>query len=177
MHNLSRMQQLILLVFALLMVIAFPIIMPARAEMSRFPLYLDIKELYLPIVLRTLPRFAPVCSVTNNFCEPNNAPEIAYGPLGNTQVFPAYPEDSYDYFYITLPVKGSLKVELTGYNATGNLLIYRFSDTTNPIANWGQGGSNMTLNLSNLDAGNYFILVYTASGFNTSALYTLKATF
>lgn len=177
MHNPYRIHQLFLLVTALIVVIMFHNFMPAKAELSRFSFDLDLEEVYLPIVLRTQARFAPACSGSNNFCEPNNAPDSAYGPLAKNQVYPAYSEDGYDYYYVTLPVKGSLKVELTGYNATGNLLIYRFSDTTNPIANWGQGGSNMTLNLSNLDAGNYFILVYTASGFNTSALYTLKASY
>jgi hypothetical protein len=102
---------------------------------------------------------------------------MAYGPLAKSQVYSAFPEDSYDYYYVTLPVKGALKVEIIGYNATGNLLIYRANDTTNPIANWGQGGSSMTLNLSNLDPGNYFILVYTSTGFNSVAAYTLKATY
>jgi len=53
---------------------------------------------------------------------------------------------------------------------------YTEGNYTEPIAQWGQGGSTMVAGPVAVAAGRYYVRVYTAGGSNTDQLYNLVVT-
>ncbi len=72
-----------------------------------------------------------------------------------------------------------MTILLQNYQATGDLILYkhRAGDEPECVANWGQGGSTMTIGPRTLQAGKYYVRVYSTDGHNTTALYTLTVTY
>jgi hypothetical protein len=129
---------------------------------------------FLPTVIRLAQKFAAPCSAQNGYCEDNDTIATAYGPLEEGVVYSAYPNDQEDLYYFELSSKRSITVQVTGYNAEGDLLIYAADNTSDAIGRWGEGGSNMTVDLGELEPGRYYVRVYTASGQNSSERYSLS---
>ena len=94
------------------------------------------------------------------------------GPNVNYQ---AYPDDQNDYYYIQPTGTFNLNVQVTGYPSEGQLIIYNSSLTSVGSTFHNAGGSGtMSLTLSNLPAGKYYIRIYTAAPYSSSSLYTLR---
>jgi len=122
---------------------------------------------YLPVVYR---------AYFLNPYEPNDSPTQAWGPLEPAQAYASLPDDADDWFYVELGTAGDLRAVVTGYSAQGNLLLYAEGNYTEPIAQWGQGGSTMVVGPVAVAAGRYYVRVYTAGGSNTDQLYNLVVT-
>ena len=125
-------------------------------------------DIYLPLVLKNF-FISPY--------EPNNNATQAYGPLQRGVAYRAYPDDTEDWYYFILSTTSSITVRVENFSANGDLLIYKDPNISEPVDQWGQGGSTMTVGPLSLDAGKYYIRVYAASGYNTTTLYTLKMTY
>jgi len=132
---------------------------------------------YLPAVLRNVSSCAPPCSASNNYCEDYDSWGTAYGPLCFSTAYQAHPDDSTDYYYFELGTTQNVTIQVQNYQATGDLILYRHREGDEPesVANWGAGGSTMTIAQS-LGAGKYYVRVYTTGGHNTAHLYTLTVT-
>ncbi len=106
--------------------------------------------------------------------EDNDRASQANGPLRSGREYYGYPDDAYDYFFISPRTGGTITVDLTGHTGTGvQLLLYNQS-----------GG----LLASDQDApyhveyaaptgGVYYIAIYTAGNYNTTTPYTLRVTY
>jgi hypothetical protein len=90
----------------------------------------------------------------------------------------AYPDDANDFYYILLTNPASVTVQVTNYQAVGQLLVYDQGWNTLGM-DWNDPGGNgsMTVGPLSLGAGKYHIRIYTASGQNTDTLYTLTVTY
>ena len=126
--------------------------------------------IYLPLVLRNF---------FINPYEDYDSWQTAYGPLVFGREYRAYPDDGSDYYYFELSTAQSVTILLQNYQATGDLILYkhRAGDEPECVANWGQGGSTMTIGPRTLQAGKYYVRVYSTDGHNTTALYTLTVTY
>jgi len=125
--------------------------------------------IYLPVTLR------------NYFVNPyedNDSWENAYGPLAFGAEYRAYPDDDTDYYYFDLSATGNVTIRVENYQAIGDLILYRHRAGDEPeyVANWGKGGSTMTVGPLSLQPGKYYVRVYTAGGHNTASLYILTMT-
>jgi len=136
------------------------------------------KYVYLPIVMRNLVTYALPCGPANNYCEDYDTLATAYGSLEPGASYRAYPDDENDYYYIWLANPASLTVQVTGYQAVGQLIVYD-EDVTTLGRDWNNPGDDgvMTIASLSLGAGKYYIRVYTASGQHSTALYTLTVTY
>ncbi|UCC61553.1 MAG: DNRLRE domain-containing protein [Anaerolineae bacterium] len=132
---------------------------------------------YLPAVLKNVSSCAPPCSASNNYCEDHDSWGTAYGPLCFSTAYRAYPDDTTDYYYFELSTTQHVTIQVQNYQATGDLILYRHREGDEPesVANWGKGGSTMTIARS-LGAGKYYVRVYTTAGKNATHLYTLTVT-
>jgi len=133
------------------------------------------RNVYLPAVLKNLIHYAPPCSASNNYCEPYDTWQTAYGPLEPGVAYQAYPDDGSDYYYFELSTTRSVTIKVENYQATGDLILYKHREGDNPefVAQWGIGGPTMTIGPRSLQAGKYYVRVYTTQGHNTTSLYTL----
>lgn len=132
---------------------------------------------YLPLTVRNYTNYAASCDASNRYCEDYDSWENAYGPLEPGAAYSAYPEDSTDYYYFDVGTATTATVALSDYQASGDLILYRHRTGDEPqyLANWGLGGSTMTLTHA-LQPGKYYIRVYTTAGHNSTTLYTLAVT-
>ncbi|UCC61552.1 MAG: hypothetical protein JSV36_12165 [Anaerolineae bacterium] len=135
-------------------------------------------SIYLPAVLRNVSSCAPPCSASNNYCEDHDSWGAAYGPLCFSTQYQAYPDDSTDYYYFELGTTQHVTIRVQNYQATGDLILYRHREGDEPefVAQWGAGGSTMTIARS-LGAGRYYVRVYTTGGHSTTHLYTLTVSY
>jgi hypothetical protein len=105
-----------------------------------------------------------------NETESNNNIAQSNGPLRLNQDYYGYPNDTYDFYSIRLRSGASLTITLTNFTgSSGQLQLYDQSqslvayDTQPPYQiNYSAG------------AGDYYIMVYTGGGWNSSNLYTLR---
>ena len=118
---------------------------------------------------------APPCDPSNNYCEDNDTSWEAYGPLAPGVPYRAYPNDQDDYYFFELTSAQSVLVWLTNYQATGDLLLYRRTPNGDRelVGHWGMGGSEMEISRT-LQAGTYYVRVYTARYHTDLYLYTLQ---
>jgi hypothetical protein len=129
---------------------------------------------YMPLVVRDHIPYAAPCGPGNDYCEDHDTLGNSYGPLAPGTGYRAYPDDENDFYYVLLTEPVSATVRVTGYQAVGQLLVYN-QDLNTLGMDWNDPGDDgvMTIASLSLDAGKYYIRVYTASGQNTATLYTL----
>ena len=133
---------------------------------------------FLPVLRRQpnqVPQFAPPCSASNVFCEQFNTMTTAYGPLRPGQAYSAYPNDTNDYYRVVLARNSTLNVDVTNYQADGQVLVRRTdkSSVGRDINQLPGGDGQMNLRLRDLPAGTYYLQVYTGGALNQNHLYTL----
>ena len=140
---------------------------------------ISIRTIYLPVVLKSFTRYAPVCSAGNKYCEDYDAPETAYGPVEPGVAYRAYPEDEKDYYYFLVLEPASITVRVTNYSAVGWLIVRKDDPDKTPIR-WDEKdpGGDDTLEVilleQDLSPGNkYYIQIYTESNYNAYTLYSL----
>jgi hypothetical protein len=139
----------------------------------------ELHYLYLPLMLRhySTMGYAAPCSEANSWCENYDGWETSYGPLEPGAAYQAYPDDATDYYFFDVPSTSDVTVVVQNYQATGQLILYRHREGDAPefVANWGAGGTTMTIGPLSLTTGKYYVRVET-SATNPSALYTLTVT-
>lgn len=117
------------------------------------------------------PAPAPPCDASNGYCEENDSPQEAYGPLALNTPYSAYPDDTADYYYLALATATTLTVGLADYAPTGisgTLSLY------GPAAGGGIGDriaasgavteTALSLGPHALGAGRYSVLIETDAG-------------
>jgi len=122
---------------------------------------------YLPVTLR------------NYFHDPyedDDSWQTAYGPLVFGKEYQAYPYDSTDYFYFELSTNSSVTILLQNYQATGDLILYKHREGDEPefVEGKHHGRPTMQIGPRTLQAGKYYVRVYTTADYNRTSLYTLK---
>jgi hypothetical protein len=131
-----------------------------------------LRHVHLPIVLRNyIPIFYGPFEVEDNdsYLEANRF-------LISGQNYHGYPDDQKDYFGIYLFSSGTINVTLTGHTGRGVQfqLFYQSAIPENRKVN--DREPPYVINYSG-EPGPYYIYIFTESGFNSSASYTLSATF
>jgi len=133
--------------------------------------------IYLPVVLRNYIHYAPPCSANNDYCEPYDTWQTAYGPLAPGVAYRAYPNYNHDqdYYYFVVLNPASVTVRVTDYEAVGQVIV-RTEDLTeigkdveDPYSD-----GKLEVGLTNLSPGKYYIQLYTTSVRDSHALYTLE---
>lgn len=115
--------------------------------------------------------------VVNNYVspdEPNNRCAESHGlPLNELQSF--FANDVEDWYTFSLSSNKNVTVELTNYNAQGQIIAYSGScGALTYLKNNGNFQPTKILNLGALAAGQYYIRVVTDPPFNTSTPYNLR---
>jgi hypothetical protein len=125
---------------------------------------------YLPLALREHRSW-------DLYYEPNDTWQAAYGPLAFGPPYRAYPDDQEDYYFFDLSSASSVTVRAEGYQAEGQLLLYRYHESGDftLIGQDARGLSTMIIEDA-LEAGQYYVRVYTSGDRSNSALYTLTVT-
>jgi len=110
--------------------------------------------------------------------EPNDTYIQASGPLASGKTYYGLPETLNDYFYFDMAGPGSLTVELSGHTAPSIQVSLWYESTALPDNRkqrcTGHGGCSLTYTGA---AGQYYIQVYTESGFSQTTPYVLQAVF
>ena len=106
--------------------------------------------------------------------EPNNTYLQANGPLRSDQDYYGYPNDQKDYFSINLSSGGQIVVDLTNDTAQGVQLQLFYQTVDNRV--------DYVLNAPyhiqyTAQPGLYYIYIYTAGNYSSSAAYTLHVTY
>jgi hypothetical protein len=127
-------------------------------------------SVYLPLALREHGSW-------DRYYEPNDTWQAAYGPLVFGPPYRAYPDDEEDYYFFDLSSASAVTVRVEGYQAEGQLLLYRYHESGDftLIGRDGPGVSTMIIE-DTLAAGRYYVRVYTSEDHSDSALYTLTVT-
>jgi hypothetical protein len=130
-----------------------------------------------------LPNSTAPCGPANNYCEDNDTPGTAYGPLELGVAYQAYPDDTDDYYYFELGLPASVDISVSNYvptSSNGTVALYgpAIGDEHGPLIDYygPPGHSSMLLGPHGLGQGKYFIRVYTASDHSTTQLYSLTIT-
>lgn len=129
----------------------------------------DVRYVYLPLVLKADP----------NPYEENDTWSQAYGPLISGKTYSAFPEDQYDYYYFDLASQANVTVNVENFlplSNNGTVALYR--EDHSRIDYFGYlNFEDMVLGPHTLDAGKYYVLVYTAPDHYTrDGLYLLRVT-
>ena len=101
-----------------------------------------------------------------------------------SRTYCAYPDDQNDYYRFQLEKPTAVRIEMHHYvpQNHGDLLLYRLTKTgSSPsepplelIDQWGKGGDTMYILVKQLEAGDYYVRVYTKDGYYVRDLpYTL----
>jgi len=110
--------------------------------------------------------------------EPNNTYQQANGPLISGDDYYGYPNDARDYFSIYTRQAGEITVNLTGHTGQGVQLQLWYgpprADGSNRVGVKNTSPYQITYTGS---AGWYYIYIYTESGHNEDARYTLRVTY
>jgi hypothetical protein len=108
--------------------------------------------------------------------EPNNNYQQANGPLRSGRDYYGYPNDQKDYFSIILNSGGQIVIDLS--NDTGQgvqlQLFYQIADVDHRVAFDRDAPYQIQYTGP---AGTYYIYIYTAGNYNSSAAYTLHVTY
>jgi len=108
--------------------------------------------------------------------EPNESDDTASGPLVTGMEYYGYPETLKDYFYFDSGA-GLITVNLTNHHADGAQVSLYYQAAVQGNRKGGcQGPSGCSFSYEGL-AGRYYVQVYTASGYNSSAPYTLQVAY
>lgn len=131
-------------------------------------------NIYLPLVLRDyISYFEGPCEQ-----EDNDRAGQANGPLRSGRDYCGYPNDEYDWFFITLRTGGDIVVEVTNYVGTGGqLLLYTQSGILLKRDYQGPNDSDLRIQYTVPTGGLYYIAVYTERNFNTTTSYNLRVTY
>jgi hypothetical protein len=136
---------------------------------------------YLPMTLREVSPYAAPCGPSNDFCEPNDTFQTAYGPLQLGAEYRSYPgdrDDAEDYYYFLVPEPNArVTIRVTNY-VDGQLRLYD-SQKTEIAMTYEQAGGDTVMELSDvtLTGGTYYIRVYTDQRYwSDSRLYALTVT-
>jgi hypothetical protein len=126
--------------------------------------------------------FAP-CGPANNYCEDNDTPATAFGPLEFGTGNQAYPDDDEDYYYFELSSPEVVDVSLSDFAPTssnGTIVLYGPADGDalgEQIDYYGPAGhTSMSLDPHGLGPGKYHVWVYTTGDHSITQLYTLTVT-
>jgi hypothetical protein len=125
---------------------------------------------YLPLIVRDFTLYAPLCGPDNEYCEPNNDQESAYGPLDPKLTYNAFPDDNQDYYFILLTDAGRVKARVTSFQAQGQLCL-RYPGTGAPIKCDVESPLEdgvMEIDIDNLAQGKYYIQIWTDPGYENS---------
>jgi hypothetical protein len=106
--------------------------------------------------------------------EPNNSVAQANGPLRPDRNYYGYPNDERDYFSFYARAAGPIVVDLTNHTGNGVQLQLFYQDTSQRVGFVWAPPYHIEVAGA---AGWYYIYIYTASGFNSNDLYTLRARF
>ena len=105
--------------------------------------------------------------------EPNYPLGQANGPLISGLNYYGYPNDDNDYFYFQVGSRGQVTIDLTNHPGLGLQLLLRNSTGTQiAVANIPPYHLVITVN-----PGRYYVQLYATGNFNTTAPYTLRASF
>jgi hypothetical protein len=133
--------------------------------------------------LPKLPDGAGLCGPLNDYCEENDTPGTAFGPLEFGAASEAYPDDMEDFYHFDLSLPASVSVNVSDFAPTssnGSVMLYGPSDgdDTGPeIDSYTQSEhSSMRLGPHGLGPGKYFVRVYTAADYSSDDLYSLAVT-
>lgn len=128
-------------------------------------------KLYLPAVLNDfIPPFAGPWEV-----EPNDSYLQANGPLISGATYLGYPNDDRDYFSIYLRSAGLITINLSNHTGQGVQLQLFYESTSNVVAS--DVIAPYSIQYTASQAGWYYIYIYTESGWNSNAAYTLLTTY
>jgi uncharacterized protein YjiK len=135
-------------------------------------------DIYLPLVLKNYATFV-------NPYEDHDSFGQAYGPLASGASYSAYPDDSFDFYYVVLDNPTTVTAQVTDYQAEGQMRMYDQNESAIGDLDWNdpddpgdKGDGVMTVGPLSLESGKYYIRIYTApESQHTSALYTLEVTY
>ena len=153
----------------------------------------SMRWIYLPMVVKQWPRptppppptntptRAPTPTATPTPCfqgpwerEPNNSYGEANGPLCSNREYRGYPDDQRDYFSIHPLSGGQITITLKNHTGQGVQLQLFYGDVGHRVGY----DPDPPYKIEYLgDPGWYYIYIYTASGYNNTTAYTLRATF
>jgi len=107
--------------------------------------------------------------------EPNNDYQHANGPLRSGQDYNGYPDEK-DYFSIYLGTSGQIDVDLSNHTGVGVQLqlFYQIADVDHRVAFDQEAPYYIQYTGA---PGIYYIYIYTESNYNSTTLYTLRATY
>jgi hypothetical protein len=98
----------------------------------------------------------------------------ANGPLRPNRSYVGYPNDERDFFSFYARAAGQIVVELTNHTGSGVQLQLFYQDTSQRVGFvW---AAPYQIEYTG-PAGWHYIYIYTAAGFNSNDLYTLRARF
>lgn len=123
--------------------------------------------------------YLETCGQHNRYCENNNSPETAFGPLAPDRTYRAFPNDVDDFYYFVLNKPGPVKVFVSDFYAIGQVQV---RDSNSNVVGFGyldatDTGGNSALVEVDLAPGRYVIRLATATGANSNRLYTLSASY
>jgi len=128
-----------------------------------------VAPIRLPIVMRNyLHYFEGPWEV-----EPNNTYEQANGPLQSGVDYSGYPNDANDYFFVELTTGGTLSIDLSNHTGKGVQMVL-YDETAKSLARDYDPPYQIVYTGQ---AGRYYIQIYTESGYNANASYTLRVSY
>ncbi|MBN1582420.1 MAG: hypothetical protein JXA89_17060 [Anaerolineae bacterium] len=127
---------------------------------------------YLPVVLNNSAGFSYFEDPLES--EDNDSYSQANGVLYSGRDYHGYPNDAKDYFSIYLQTAGTIAVDLTNHTGNG-VQLSLFYESVNDRVKYDLT-SPYHIEYTG-PAGWYYIYIYTASGYNSTTQYTLRATY
>ena len=117
--------------------------------------------------------------VNTGIHEPNNEWTAAYGPISSGETIYSYIEDTddVDWFYFTIEQSGSVTVDLTSLPYDYDLLLFNEEDDESIGVSELYGTDDEQIVMENLEAGSYWVKVYTYGGASTTDSYELTVTY
>lgn len=129
-------------------------------------------DVYLPMVLNNVSS----CYVSPLEIEPNNTRAEATGPLCDAQTYQGAPNDQRDYFTFVTNSGGNIVIDLTGHVGTGVQMQLFYQNETTPRAFDTDPGPDFHITY-NGPAGQYYIFIFTESGYSATPLYNLAVNY
>lgn len=136
------------------------------------PLIPSSGNVYLPTVLNNVSN----CYVGPLEIEPNNTRAEATGPLCDAQTYQGAANDQKDYFTFVTNSSGNIVIDLTGHAGTGVQMQLFYQNETTPRAFDTDPGPNFHITY-NGPTGQYYIYIFTDSGYSTTPLYNLTVNY
>lgn len=108
--------------------------------------------------------------------EPNDSYERANGPLRSSVDYKGYPDNERDFFSIYMETGGQIIINLKDPLSQGMQLLLYYKSTGEPMLRTYDYEAPFIITYNGI-AGWYYILVFTASGHNSTTPYTLEVTY